>query len=137
MEDARSSVGALGLMQLMPATGKQTARAINLRYRGQASLISSNNNIRLGSAYLNKLMTRFNGSPVLAAAAYNAGPHRVSRWLPGDGDMNASLWMERIPFKETRTYVRRVLAYATIFDWRLEQPVTRLSNRLPTVKQRY
>ena len=137
MEDARSSVGALGLMQLMPATGKQTARAINLRYRGQASLISSNNNIRLGSAYLNKLMTRFNGSPVLAAAAYNAGPHRVSRWLPDDGDMNASLWMERIPFKETRTYVRRVLAYATIFDWRLEQPVTRLSNRLPTVKQRY
>jgi soluble lytic murein transglycosylase len=137
MEDARSSVGALGLMQLMPATGKQTARAINLRYRGQASLISSNNNIRLGSAYLNKLMTRYNGSPVLAAAAYNAGPHRVSRWLPSDGDMNASLWMERIPFKETRTYVRRVLAYATIFDWRLEQPVTRLSNRLPTVKQRY
>jgi len=137
MEDARSSVGALGLMQLMPSTGKQTARAINLRYRGQASLISSNNNIRLGSAYLNKLMTRYNGSPVLAAAAYNAGPHRVSRWLPSDGDMNASLWMERIPFKETRTYVRRVLAYATIFDWRLEQPVTRLSNRLPTVKQRY
>ncbi|VAW77032.1 Soluble lytic murein transglycosylase precursor [hydrothermal vent metagenome] len=137
MEDARSAVGALGLMQLMPSTGKQTARAINLHYRGQAGLIRSDNNIRLGSAYLNKLLTRYNGSPVLAAAAYNAGPHRVSRWLPTTGDMNASLWMERIPFKETRTYVRRVLAYATIFEWRLEQPATRLSNRLPTVKQRY
>ena len=82
-------------------------------------------------------MRRFNGSPVLAAAAYNAGPHRVSRWLPDSGDMPASLWVERIPFRETRRYVRRVLAYASIFEWRLEQPVTRLSQRMPVIKQRY
>lgn len=137
MEDARSPVGALGLMQLMPNTGKQTARALNIRYRGNQALLKSDQNIQLGSAYLNKLMVRYNGSPVLAAAAYNAGPHRVSRWLPGDANMDASLWIERIPFTETRNYVRRVLAYATIFEWRLEQPVTRLSNRLPVVKQRY
>jgi len=137
MEDAVSSVGALGLMQLMPATGKQTARALNIRYRGNEGLLQSDQNIQLGSAYLNKLMTRYNGSPVLAAAAYNAGPHRVSRWLPGDSEMDATLWTELIPFKETRNYVRRVLTYATIFDWRLEQPLTRLSARLPIVQQRY
>ncbi len=137
MEDAVSSVGALGLMQLMPATGKQTARALNIRYRGNAALLHSEQNIQLGSAYLNKLMTRYNGSPVLAAAAYNAGPSRVSRWLPTDQDMDATLWTELIPFRETRKYVRRVLTYATIFDWRLEQPFVRLSNRLPSVQQRY
>ncbi|MGB5298739.1 MAG: transglycosylase SLT domain-containing protein, partial [Thiogranum sp.] len=100
-------------------------------------LLHSDQNIRLGSAYLNKLMKRYNGSPVLAAAAYNAGPHRVSRWLPTGKSMDASLWMERIPFKETRHYVRRVLAYATVFEWRLQRPVTRLSRRLPEIQQRY
>jgi soluble lytic murein transglycosylase len=137
MEDAVSSVGALGLMQLMPATGKQTARALNIRYGSSQSLLQSEKNIQLGSAYLNNLMTRYNGSPVLAAAAYNAGPHRVSRWLPSEGDMDATLWTELIPFKETRKYVRRVLTYATIFDWRLQQPVTRLTTRLPTIRQSY
>jgi soluble lytic murein transglycosylase len=137
MEDAVSAVGALGLMQLMPATGKQTARELNIQYGGNQALLQSERNIQLGSAYLNSLMIRYNGSPVLAAAAYNAGPSRVTRWLPEDADMDATLWTERIPFKETRTYVRRVLTYATIFDWRLEQPVTRLSTRLPTVRQRY
>ena len=137
MEDARSPVGALGLMQLMPNTGKQTARALKIRYRGTQALLQSDQNIRLGSAYLNKLLRRFNGSPVLAAAAYNAGPHRVTRWLPKDSSMHASLWMERIPFKETRKYVRRVLAYATIFEWRLQRPLTRLSQRMPDIQRRY
>ncbi|VAW79144.1 Soluble lytic murein transglycosylase precursor [hydrothermal vent metagenome] len=137
MEDAHSTVGALGLMQLMPATGRQTARSLNIRYGGNRALLKSGQNIRLGSAYLNHLMTRFNGSPVLAAAAYNAGPHRVSRWLPGDRSLPAALWMENIPYRETRNYVKQVLAYATIFDWRLSQPLTRLSQRLPDVQERY
>jgi len=137
MEDARSPVGALGLMQLMPDTGKRTARALKIRYRGSQALLHSDKNIRLGSAYLNKLLQRYNGSPVLAAAAYNAGPQRVSRWLPTDHSIPATLWAERIPFKETRSYVRRVLAYATVFEWRLERPVTRLSQRMPAIQQRY
>ncbi len=137
MEDARSAVGALGLMQLMPATGRQTARSLNIRYGGNRALLKSDQNIRLGSAYLNHLMTRFSGSPVLAAAAYNAGPHRVSRWLPAGRSLPAPLWMENIPFRETRSYVKQVLAYATIFDWRLSQPLTRLSQRLPDVRARY
>jgi soluble lytic murein transglycosylase len=137
MEDARSPVGALGLMQLMPQTGKQTARSLKIRYRGNQALLRSDQNIRLGSAYLNKLLKRYNGSPVLAAAAYNAGPHRVSRWLPRDKTMDASLWAELIPFKETRHYVRRVLAYATVFEWRLDRPLTRISKRLPEIQQHY
>jgi soluble lytic murein transglycosylase len=137
MEDARSPVGALGLMQLMPQTGKQTARALKIRYQGNQALLQSDQNIRLGSAYLNKLLKRFNDSPVLAAAAYNAGPHRVNRWLPREKSMDASLWAELIPFKETRHYVRRVLAYATVFEWRLERPLTRLSRRLPEIQQHY
>ncbi len=137
MEDAHSTVGALGLMQLMPATGRQTARSLNIRYGGNRALLKSDQNIRLGSAYLNHLMTRYNGSPVLAAAAYNAGPHRVSRWLPANRSLPAPLWMESIPFRETRHYVKQVLAYATIFDWRLAQPLTRLSQRLPDVQERY
>jgi soluble lytic murein transglycosylase len=137
MEDARSPVGALGLMQLMPATGQQTARALNIRYGGNDALLQSDQNIRLGSAYFRKLLDRYNGSPVLAAAAYNAGPHRVSRWLPTDQSMQADLWMELIPYPETRNYVRRVLAYATVFEWRLQRPVTPLSRRMPVVQQRY
>lgn len=137
MEDAHSAVGALGLMQLMPATGRQTARSLNIRYGGNRALLKSDQNIRLGSAYLNHLMTRYNGSPVLAAAAYNAGPHRVSRWLPVKRSLPAPVWMENIPYRETRHYVKQVLAYATIFDWRLAQPLTRLSQRLPDVRERY
>lgn len=137
MEDARSAVGALGLMQLMPATGRQTARALKIRYRGTQSLLRSDHNIRLGSAYLNRLLQRYNGSPVLAAAAYNAGPHRVSRWLPEKTGLSAALWVEHIPFRETRRYVKRVLSYATIFEWRLQRAVTRLSQRMPTIRQRY
>ncbi len=137
MEDAHSPVGALGLMQLMPATGRQTARALNIRYHGNRSMLQSDSNIRLGSAYLSKLLERYNGSPVLAAAAYNAGPHRVSRWLPGDSNMAADLWMEQIPYHETRDYVRRVLFNATVFEWRLQRPVTRISERMPAIQQRY
>ena len=137
MKDAHSSAGAMGLMQLMPATGRQTAQALNIRYRGNETLLHSEQNIRLGSAYLRKLLNRFNQSLVLSAAAYNAGPHRVDRWLPTTGSMNAAIWMEAIPYTETRKYVKRVLAYATIFDWRLKNPLTRLSTRLPVVQQKY
>jgi soluble lytic murein transglycosylase len=137
MEDAHSPVGALGLMQLMPATGRQTARSLNMRYGGQQMLLQSDQNIQLGSAYLRKLLNRYSGSPVLAAAAYNAGPHRVGRWLPDDESLPAALWVERIPFNETRNYVRRVLAYSTVFEWRLQRPITRLSSRMPVIQPHY
>jgi len=133
MPDARSPAGALGLMQLMPGTGAQAAHEIKLGYQGQISLLDPETNISLGTHYLSKMQQRFASHRVLATAAYNAGPNRVETWLPQDTDMQADVWLETVPYKETRTYVRRVLESETIFGWRLlEQPI-RLSQVMAPV----
>ena len=134
MRDVRSSAGAIGLMQLMPATGRQVAREIKLPYSGIDTLTNPQHNIRLGTSYLGKMADRFGGNRVLATAAYNAGPHRVDRWLPETGDIDARIWIENIPFNETRKYVRRVLAAETIFHWRLTGQIRRLSDELLLVQ---
>ena len=133
MQDARSSVGALGLMQLMPATGRATARLLRMPRPSAASLLRPEVNIRLGSAYYRRMLDRFRDQPALAAAAYNAGPHRVDRWLPRDRAMDADRWIDSVPLRETRRYVRGVLAYATVYRRRLELPMIRLEQRLPPV----
>jgi soluble lytic murein transglycosylase len=134
MRDVRSRAGAIGLMQLMPATGRQVAREIKLTYSGLDTLTDPDNNIRLGTSYLGSMAARYDGNHVLATAAYNAGPHRVDRWLPESAVVDARVWIENIPFNETRKYVRRVLAAETIFHWRLTGEVRRLSERLPEVQ---
>lgn len=131
MQDARSSVGALGLMQLMPATGRATARLLRMPRPTAASLLRPEINIRLGSAYYRRMLDRFHDQPALAAAAYNAGPHRVDRWLPRGQAMDPDRWIDGIPFTETRRYVRGVLAYATVYRSRLGLPMVRLAQRLP------
>ena len=133
MRDVSSPAGAIGLMQLMPATGASTARQINLRYSGSGSLTDPQVNIALGTTYLGKMLARFDGNQVLATAAYNAGPKRVERWLPEDLAMPADIWVETIPFRETRGYVKRVMAAETVFLWRLNGTVSRLSLRMPMV----
>ena len=130
MRDARSSAGAIGLMQLMPATGKKVAREIKLPYSGVNTLTNPQSNIRLGTTYLGQMADRYGGNRVLATAAYNAGPHRVDAWLPQVGDLDARVWIENIPFNETRGYVRRVLAAETIFHWRMTGEVRRLSDEM-------
>ena len=134
MRDVRSSAGAIGLMQLMPKTGRAVAKQIRLPYSGLATLTDPAANIRLGTSYLGQMAERFDGNPVLATAAYNAGPHRVDRWLPENGTEDARAWIENIPFNETRNYVKRVLAAQTIFHWRMTGQVRRLSDDLPTVR---
>lgn len=134
MRDVRSSAGAVGLMQLMPATGKDVAQQINLRYAGLDTLVDPQSNIRLGTAYLGEMAQRYDGNRVLATAAYNAGPHRVDRWRPDDGALDARIWIENIPFNETRSYVRRVMAAETIFYWRLNGRTQRLRESLPAVE---
>jgi soluble lytic murein transglycosylase len=133
MPDVRSSAGAVGLMQLMPATGRETAREINLRYGGLATLTDSTSNIRLGTAYLGKMFDRFGKNRVLATAAYNAGPHRVQKWLADRSNFDARIWIENIPYLETRNYVRRVLVDEAIFHWRLTGQTKRISNDFPLV----
>ncbi len=133
MRDVRSGAGAIGLMQLMPATGKATAKAAKIRYRGRASLTDPETNIQLGTRYLADMYKRFNNSQVLATAAYNAGPHRVVRWIDGVQDMPATIWIETIPFDETRKYVQRVLEANAVFHWRLTEKTRRLSQVLSPI----
>jgi soluble lytic murein transglycosylase len=134
MRDIRSSAGAIGLMQLMPATGKAVAREIKLSYSGLDTLTNPSNNIQLGTTYLGQMAERFDGNRVLATAAYNAGPHTVDQWLPEQGSLDARIWIENIPFNETRKYVRRVLAAETIFHWRMTGDTRRLSDELKLVQ---
>ncbi|UCC13605.1 MAG: transglycosylase SLT domain-containing protein [Gammaproteobacteria bacterium] len=134
MPDVASSAGAIGLMQLMPATGKQTARQAGIRYRGQQTLMDPEVNIALGTHYLGRMLERFEGNPVLATAAYNAGPHRVSSWLPLDSTLPADIWVDTVPFRETRRYIRRVMMSDTVFDWRFDGDHRRLSDRMPPVR---
>ena len=137
MRDVRSSAGAVGLMQLMPATGRQVAREIRLPYSGLATLTDPESNIRLGTSYLGQMAARYSGNQVLATAAYNAGPHRVDRWLPQQGSEDARVWIENIPFNETRKYVKRVMSAQAIFQWRMTGKVERLSDQLPAVKPQH
>jgi soluble lytic murein transglycosylase len=110
---AKSPAGALGLMQLMPATAREVAKKGGWEHQTTWLTSRPDHNILLGSAYLNELLKRFNGSYPLAIAAYNAGPTRVNGWLkafgdPRNGDVNWIDWLELIPISETRNYVQRV-----------------------------
>lgn len=134
MPDVRSKAGAIGLMQIMPATGREVARGIRLPYSGINTLTNPESNIRLGTSYLGQMAQRYSGNPVLATAAYNAGPHRVDRWLPESGTIDARVWIENIPFNETRKYVKRVLSAQAIFHWRMTGKLRRLSDELLLVK---
>ena len=128
--NARSSAGALGLMQLLPATGRRTARAAGIRHTGPRALLHPENNIRLGAAYLRRLLDRMHGHPALASAAYNAGPHRAERWLAAGEGMEPELWVEFVPYIETRQYIKRVLEYRIVYQHRLGVPPVRLRDLL-------
>lgn len=122
VHDAKSTAGALGLMQLLPATAKQTAQKNGLSFTLQ-DLMRPEKNIALGSRYLNHLLGVFEGNRILAAAAYNAGPTRVKKWLNKDKDAQLpyDVWIETIPYKETRGYVQNVLSFSVIYAYRLGQ----------------
>jgi len=126
MKDARSSKGALGILQLLPATAGETARDNGLSYSGQGSLLDPETNIQLGTAHLAGLLEGFDGNRILATAAYNAGEHRVRTWLKnGARDLDSDIWVETMPFYETRQYVQNVMAYTIIYGYRRGQPPTR------------
>lgn len=124
--DAHSRAGARGLMQLMPATAKKIARELEIKGHSTDRLTEDPyHNLILGGAYLNDMLSRYQGSMVMALAAYNAGPHRVDKWLEENGDPRRSLddaidWIEAIPFSETRNYVQRILETLPIYRWKLD-----------------
>lgn len=133
-KDAQSPVGARGLMQIMPETGQQIARKMNEPWQSASSLFNPDTNIRYGTFYYKQMVNRFNGNFALAAAAYNAGPHRVDQWLPSGQWMPADIWIETIPFKETRKYVTSVLSYAMIYSQRLQSNALKIKKLLPDVQ---
>ncbi len=118
-KDARSPSGAVGLMQIMPRTGQQIAKDLNERWSGKNSLYDPVKNLKYGSYYYQKLLNQFNGHYALALAAYNAGPNRVKKWLPSES-ISADVWIETIPFRETREYVTTVLVYTMIYQQRIQ-----------------
>ena len=111
--DARSPVGAQGLMQLMPRTAQSVAKSIDLDSPANLVLTRADTNIKLGTAYLGQLLQRFNDNRILALAAYNAGPSRAKKWHTNPQPIDA--FIEGIPFAETRAYVKAVLLYAAIY----------------------
>jgi soluble lytic murein transglycosylase len=121
MPDAKSSAGALGLMQLMPATARQVAKESGISFRSNNQLTDPPTNIKLGTAYLGKMFRQFNHNRILASAAYNAGPNRVKNWL--DPSLPLDVWIETIPFSETRKYVQNVLVFSSIYSRKLDQRV--------------
>ncbi|MHB1587527.1 MAG: transglycosylase SLT domain-containing protein [Acidiferrobacteraceae bacterium] len=119
MVDAESRAGALGLMQLMPFTGRRTARLLGLHLGGNSGLLDVDNNVRLGARYLKEVLDDNQGDVVLATASYNAGPDRVAAWRPSRHARAADVWIDNIPYTETRDYVKHVLGFTTVYDYLL------------------
>lgn len=117
-----SPVGAMGLMQVMPATGKKLASLINDRNFAPSQLLDPPTAIRYGAKYLDRLMRQMDQSIPLVAASYNAGPHRVNGWLQQLGGLEMDEFIEHIPYKETRNYVKKVTSYFWIYTQLYKKP---------------
>ncbi len=131
MLDARSSAGALGLMQIMPATGQAIAGELDERFSHPFQLLHPETNIRYGIFYLRQQLEKFQGNLVLASAAYNAGRSNVLRWLSRRNTLPADIWVECIPYAETRKYVQKILYYTVIYESRLGRTPSRISSKMP------
>ncbi len=121
---AVSHKGALGLMQVLPSTGKEIAGNLGISGPIRELLLDETTNVKIGSAYLKELLDEYEGAHFLAFAAYNAGPGRLNSWLdtlgqPGDNHRSIIDWIEHIPYTETRNYVMRVLESMTVYQHRL------------------
>jgi len=132
---ARSTADARGLMQLLPSTAKLVARRAKQPSPSAQDLYDPTTNIRLGSYHMAWLMERYNQQTPLAIAAYNAGEHRVDRWIKDIENMPVDVWIEGIPFRETRNYVKNVLAFRHVYSNRLNAPSPILSPVEQWVKQ--
>jgi soluble lytic murein transglycosylase len=135
MTDARSHADAYGLMQLLPGVAKQVAKGAKLPYGNAHDLFEPRYNIQLGTRFLGQMADQYQGSPWLASAAYNAGSRPVGRWTGERTSLEPDFFIETIPYKETREYVSRVLAFSVIYDWRMNGKVLALSSRMPKIGQ--
>ncbi len=130
--DAKSNVGAMGLMQIMPATARWTARKIGLASYQADQIAERQTNLKLGTSYLKYVLDDFGGSLAMAAAAYNAGPSRSRKWREGPV-LEAAVWAENIPFNETRDYVKKVISNSAFYAALLSERPASLKERLGDV----
>lgn len=121
-ERIKSPAGAMGLMQLMPGTAKETARKNAITLQETQDALEPTTNIKLGTAFLGQMYSRFQNNRILASAAYNAGPGRVNQWLRNAQNVDFDVWIETIPFNETRQYVQNILFYSVIYGYKLNVP---------------
>lgn len=128
--NAKSTVGASGLMQLMPATAKWVAKKIGLRDYHHGQVNDTEINVLLGTSYMRLVMESLDNHPVLASAAYNAGPGRARKWRAADRELEGAVYAETIPFSETRDYVKKVMSnsvyYAALFNEKPQSIKSRL-----------
>jgi soluble lytic murein transglycosylase len=134
--DIVSSAGAVGLMQLMPATARWVARQLAVSDYSPSRIADVGLNTQFGAFYFRHWLERLDGLPALAAAAYNAGPSRAQAWRPSAAPLEGAIWVDTIPFNETRDYVKRVLANAMVYTKALDRPYVPLTQRLGVVTPR-
>lgn len=132
MFDAKSRVGAMGLMQLMPGTAKLVSRRAGEKYPGNTALLDARTNVQAGTRYMASLFKQFKGNLLLATAGYNAGPHRSISWQHPTEAIPGDIWIETVPIQETRDYVKNIMAYQAIYRWHLGRP-PRLSSSVERV----
>ena len=136
VSDIVSSAGAVGLMQLMPATARWVAKQLLVTDYAPSRIADVNLNTQFGAFYFKYWQERLGRLPALAAAAYNAGPSRAQAWRPATGSLEGAIWVETIPFNETRDYVKRVLANTMLYTHALGRPHVALTQRLGVVTPR-
>lgn len=121
LDDSKSMAGAIGLMQILPATAKTIAQKAHIPYSDWQELYSAEKNLQIGTAYLKILQQRFNHHPILMMAAYNAGPTQVHRWQTHHNPQEIDIWIETLPWQETRNYLKNMLAFYAVYQYRLHQ----------------
>lgn len=121
---AKSSANAMGLMQVIPSTARRVSQKNNIKLGHLKQMYQPRVNMQVGTAYLRHLSKRFDNHPVLMAAAYNAGPGQVNRWLRKHEPKSADIWIETLPWGETRNYLKNVLSFYAVYQYRLKQPLS-------------
>jgi soluble lytic murein transglycosylase len=132
VQQARSGVGASGLMQLMPATARWMAKRIGMKNFHQSLVNQLDTNVTLGTHYLKYVLDKLDGQPLLATAAYNAGPSRALKWR-SEAPMEGAIYAETIPFTETRGYAQKVMSNAVYYGNQFGRQLQSLKQRLGTI----
>jgi soluble lytic murein transglycosylase len=121
LEDIKSEAGAYGLMQIMPRTAQTIAKQAKISYANPKELYHPEKNLHIGVAYLNTLHHQFKAHPVLIMAAYNAGPKQVRHWVMHHPPRDIDIWIETLPWQETRNYLKNVMAFYAVYQYRMHQ----------------